>query len=137
MFASGRNRMAAVALVGGWLVVIAVDVTVVPLVHARWVVPVLGLGNTVGLTCAGIALVVAVRASRGRAAAAGLAGAVAGAAAGVLVSAGLQVTGFFPNAFVTLLACASAAIAFGIAVLVLGGRDLRVILGRFMGRWFR
>jgi peptidoglycan biosynthesis protein MviN/MurJ (putative lipid II flippase) len=145
MFASGRNRMAAVALVGGWLVVTAVDVTVVPLVHARWVVPVLGLGNTVGLTCAGIALVVAVRASRGRAAllgsgraaAAGLAGAVAGAAAGVLVSAGLQVTGFFPNAFVTLLACASAAIAFGIAVLVVDGRDLRVILGQFVGRWFR
>jgi putative peptidoglycan lipid II flippase len=145
MFASGRNRLAAVALVGGWLVVIAVDVTVAPLVHARWVVPVLGLGNTVGLTCAGIALVVAVRASRGpaallgsgRAAAAGLAGAVAGAAAGVLVSAGLQVTGFFPNAFVTLLACASAAIAFGITVLVLDGRDLRVILGRFVGRWFR
>ena len=145
MFASGRNRMAAVALVGGWLVVTAVDVTVAPLVHARWVVPVLGLGNTVGLTCAGIALVVAVRVSRGpaallgsgRAAAAGLAGAVAGAAAGLLVSAGLQVTGFFPNAFVTLLACASAAIAFGIAVLVLDGRDLRVILGRFVGRWFR
>jgi len=88
---------------------------------------------------------VAVRASRGpaallgsgRAAAAGLAGAVAGAAAGVLVSAGLQVTGFFPNAFVTLLACASSAIAFGIAVLVLDGRDLRVVLGRFVGRWFR
>jgi putative peptidoglycan lipid II flippase len=145
MFASGRNRMAAVALVGGWLVVTAVDVTVVPLVHARWVVPVLGLGNTVGLTCAGVALVVAVRVSRGpaallgseRAAAAGLAGALAGAAAGVLVSAGLQVTGFFPNAFVTLLACASAAIAFGIAVLVLDGGDLRVILGRFAGRWFR
>ena len=145
LFASGRNRLAAVALVGGWLVVIAVDVTVVPLVHARWVVPVLGLGNTVGLTCAGIALVVAVRASRGpaallgsgRAAAAGLTGAVAGAAAGVLVSVGLQVTGFFPNAFVTLLACVSAAIAFGIAVLALDGRDLRVILSRSVGRRFR
>jgi len=145
MFASGRNRLAAVALVGGWLVVAAVDLTVVPLVHARWVVPVLGLGNTVGLTCAGIALVVAVRASRGpaalrgsgRAAAAGLAGALAGAAAGVLVSAGLRVTGFFPNAFVTLLACASAAIAFGVTVLVLDGGDLRAILGRTVGRRFR
>ena len=145
MFASGRNRLAAAAIVGGWLVVTAVDVTVVPLVRGRWVVPVLGLGNTVGLTCAGIALIVAVRASRGpaallgsgRAAAAGLAGAVAGAAAGVLVSTGLQVTGFFPNAFVTLLACASAAIAFGIAVLVLDGRDLRAILGRSVGRRFR
>ena len=145
MFASGRNRMAAVALVGGWLVVTAVDVTLVPLVHARWVVPALGLGNTIGLTCAGIALVVAVRASRGpaalrgsgRAAAAGLAGAVAGAAAGALVSAELQVSGFFPNAFVALLACVSAAIAFGIAVLALDGRDLRAILGQSVGRRFR
>jgi len=145
MFASGRNRLAAVALVGGWLVVTAVDVTLVPLVHARWVVPVLGLGNTIGLTCAGIALVVAVRASRGpaalrgsgRAAAAGLAGAVAGAAAGALVSAELQVSGFFPNAFVALLACVSAAIAFGIAVLALDGRDLRAILGQSVGRRFR
>jgi putative peptidoglycan lipid II flippase len=145
LFASGRNRLAGISLVGGWLVVIAVDVTAVPLVHARWVVPVLGLGNTVGLTCAGIALVVAVRASRGpaalrgsgRAAGAGLAGAVAGAAAGVLVSAGLRVSGFFPNAFVTLLACASAAIAFGVAVLVLDGGDLRAVAARTAGRWFR
>jgi putative peptidoglycan lipid II flippase len=145
LFASGRSRVAAVALVGGWLVVIAVDVVAVPLVHARWVVPVLALGNTVGLTCAGIALLAAVRATRGpaalrgsgRAAGAGLAGAVAGAAAGALVSAELVVTGFFANAFVTLLACASAAAAFGVAVLVLDGGDLRAIAARTAGRWIR
>jgi putative peptidoglycan lipid II flippase len=145
LFASGRNRLAAVALIGGWLVVTAVDVTVVPLVRARWVVPVLGLGNTIGLTCAGIALVFAVRASRGpaalrgsgRAAAAGLAGAVAGAGAGVLVSAMLRVSGFFPNAFVTLLACASAAAVFGVAVLALDDGDLRAVVGRTVDRWFR
>jgi putative peptidoglycan lipid II flippase len=145
LFASGRNRLAAVALIGGWLVVTAVDVTVVPLVRARWVVPVLGLGNTIGLTCAGIALLLAVRASRGpaalrgsgRAAAAGLAGAVAGAGAGVLVSAMLRVSGFFPNACVTLLACASAAAVFAVAVLALDGGDLRAVAGRTVGRWFR
>ncbi len=145
LFASGRNRLAAVALIGGWLVVTAVDVTVVPLVRARWVVPVLGLGNTIGLTCAGIALVFAVRASRGpaalrgsgRAAAAGLAGAVAGAGAGVLVSAMLRVSGFFPNALVTLLACASAAAVFGVAVLALDDGDLRAVVGRTVDRWFR
>jgi putative peptidoglycan lipid II flippase len=145
LFASGRNRLAAVALIGGWLVVTAVDVTVVPLVRARWVVPVLGLGNTIGLTCAGIALIFAVRASRGpaalrgsgRAAAAGLAGAVAGAGAGVLVSAMLRVSGFFPNACVTLLACASAAAVFAVAVLALDGGDLRAVAGRTVGRWFR
>jgi len=142
LFACGRSRPAAAALVGGWLIVIAVDVTAVPLVPARWVVPVLGLGNTVGLTCAGIALLVAVRVARGpaalagsrRAAGAGLAGAVAGVAAGISVSAGLPVTGFFPNAGVGVLACASAAIAFGAVVVVLDGGDLRVAAGRVAGR---
>ncbi len=42
--------MAAMAMSAGWLLVIAADVTAVRLVSARWVVPVLGLGNTVGLT---------------------------------------------------------------------------------------
>ena len=89
LFACRRTWIAAAALVGGWLLVIVTDVTVVPAVPPRWVVPVLAVGNTVGLTIAGLALLVAVRAVRGpdalrgasRAAAAGLAGAVAGAAA--------------------------------------------------------
>jgi putative peptidoglycan lipid II flippase len=145
LFASKRNRIAAVALVGGWLTVVAVDVLAVPHVQPRWVVPMLALGNTVGLTCAGIALLVAVRATRGpaallgsgRAAGAGLAGALAGAAAGALVSASLQVSGFVPNACVTLLACASAAAAFGVAVLVLDGADLRTVAVKAAGRWLR
>ena len=145
LFASKRSRLAAIALVGGWLVVIAVDVAVVPQVPARWVVPMLALGNTVGLTCAGIGLLLAVRATRGpaalagsgRAAGAGLAGAVTGAAAGALVSASLQVTGFLPNACVTLLACASAAAVFAAAGLMLDGGDLRAVAARAAGRWFR
>jgi putative peptidoglycan lipid II flippase len=145
LFASGRNRLAAVSLIGGWLVVIAVDVAVVPLVATRWVVPVLGLGNTIGLTYTGIALLASVRASRGtaalrgsaRAAGAGLAGALAGGAAGALVAARLDVSGFVPNAAVTLLACACAATAFGAAALVLDGGDLRALAARTAGRWSR
>jgi peptidoglycan biosynthesis protein MviN/MurJ (putative lipid II flippase) len=145
LFASGRNRVAAAALVGGWLVVIAVDVAAVPLVATRWVVPVLGLGNTIGLTYTGIALLAAVRGTRGtaalrgspRAAGAGLAGAVAGAAAGALVSASLPVSGFIPNAAVTLLACLCAAAAFGVAALALDGGDLRALAVRVAGRWSR
>jgi len=145
LFASHRSRVAAIALVGGWLVVIAFDVAVVPLVGVRWVVPVLGFGNTVGLTAAGVALLVAVRAARGdgalhgagRVAGAGLAGAVAGAAAGALVSAGLPVTGFFPNAAVCILACASAALAFGAIVLVLDRGDLRAAAARVTRRMGR
>jgi len=145
LFASGRSRVAAAALVGGWLVVIAVDVAAVPLVNARWVVPVLGLGNTIGLTYTGIALLAAVRGTRGvaalrgsaRAAGAGLAGAVAGGAVGALVSASLPVSGFIPNAMVTVLACLGAAAVFGAAALVLDGGDLRALAARSAGRWAR
>ena len=145
LFASGRSRVAAAALVGGWLVVIAVDVAAVPLVDARWVVPVLGLGNTIGLTYTGIALLVAVRGTRGtaalrgsaRAAGAGLAGAVAGGAVGALVSASLPVSGFIPNAMVTVLACLGAAAVFGVAALVLDGGDLRALAARSAARWGR
>ncbi|HEY2305461.1 MAG TPA: lipid II flippase MurJ [Streptosporangiaceae bacterium] len=145
LFASSRSRVAAAALVGGWLVVIAVDVAAVPLVDARWVVPVLGLGNTIGLTYTGIALLAAVRSTRGtaalrgsaRAAGAGLAGAVAGGAVGALVSAGLPVSGFIPNAVVTVLACLGAATVFGVAALVLDGGDLRALAARSAGRWSR
>ena len=117
-----------------------------PLVRARWVVPVLGLGNTVGLTCAGIALLAGGAGQPGdqppcsdpgvRRARASL-GRWRVRAAGALVSAALQVTGFFPNAFVTLLACACAAAVFGVAVLALDGGDLRAVAARTAGRWFR
>jgi peptidoglycan biosynthesis protein MviN/MurJ (putative lipid II flippase) len=145
LFASGRNRLAAVSLVGGWVVVTAVDVAAVPLVASRWVVPVLGLGNTIGLTCAGIALLIAVRASRGtaalrgsaRAAGAGLAGALAGGASGALLAARFHVSGFVPNAAVTLLVCACAAAVFGAAALALDGGDLRALAARTTERWSR
>ena len=145
LFASGRNRLAAVSLVGGWVVVTAVDVAAVPLVASRWVVPVLGLGNTIGLTYAGIALLIAVRTSRGpaalrgsaRAAGAGLVGALAGGAVGALLAAHFRVSGFVPNAAVTLLVCACAAAVFGAAALALDGGDLRALAARTTERWGR
>jgi putative peptidoglycan lipid II flippase len=145
LFASGRTRLAAVSLVGGWVVVTAVDVAAVPLVASRWVVPVLGLGNTIGLTYAGIALLIAVRASRGeaalrgsaRAAGAGLAGALAGGAAGALLAARFHVSGFVPNAAVTLLVCLCATAVFGAAALALDRGDLRALAARTTERWSR
>jgi putative peptidoglycan lipid II flippase len=142
LFACGRSRVAALGLVGGWLLVIAADVAAVALVSARWVVPVLGLGNTVGLTVSGVALLGAVGRARGRAAlrgtgraaVAGLAGAVAGGAAGAAVSAALPVSGFLRNAGVTVLACACVAVVFGLAALVLDGGDLRAVAAQVRGR---
>src|SRR5262249_56177035 len=133
--ASGGGGGAGISLGGGWVGVTAVNVAAVPLVPTHWVVPMLGLGNTIGLTCTGIALIAAVRASRGtaalrgsaRAAGAGLAGALAGGAAGALVSARLQVSGFVPKAGGALVALASAAGGFG-------GGALGVVRGGLGGR---
>ncbi len=142
LFACQRTRVAAAALVAGWLLVVVTDVTAVPAVPPRWVVPVLAVGNTVGLTVAGLALLAAVRAARGpaalrgagRAAVAGLAGAAAGAAAGVLVSAGLPVTGFARNAAISLLACLAAAVAFAAVTMALDRGDLRALASRARAR---
>ena len=145
LFACARTRVAAAAITGGWLLVIAADLVNVPLVAGRWVVPALGLGNSIGLTVAGIALLAAVRRARGggalrgvsRAVAAGLAGALAGAAAGAGVSAALRVAGFLPNAAVVLLACACTVLAFGLVVLAVDGGELRSLVSRARSRLAR
>jgi putative peptidoglycan lipid II flippase len=141
LLADGRYLPAGAAMSAGWLLVIAIDVIAVPLVPARWVVPVLGLGNSAGLTVAGLALLVAVRRARGgaalrgisRAAAAGLAAALAGAAAAAGISAALPVSGFFHNALLGAAAAAGGVIAFGAVAYVLDGGDLRAVLSR--SRW--
>jgi putative peptidoglycan lipid II flippase len=138
LLADGRNRAAAAAIAGGWLIVIAADIIAVESVTARWVVPVLGLGNTVGMAVSGAALLAAVRRARGsgalrgtaRAAAAGLAGAAVGAGAGTALCAAVPVSGFFPNAGMALLACGCAAVAFGVIAYALDGGELRAVVAR-------
>jgi putative peptidoglycan lipid II flippase len=142
LLADGRNRAAAIAMVAGWLVVIGVDVAVVPLVPANSVVPVLGLANTIGMTVSGVALLVAVGRSRGasalrggwRAIGAGLAGAVAGTAAGLVLTVAVPVSGRWLNACVALVAGLGAVASFCAVVAVLDGGDLRSVLGRVMRR---
>jgi len=138
LYADARSRAAAVAVSGGWLLVIVADLLIVPFVSRSAVVPWLGAGTTIGLTASGIALLVLVRRVRGpaalrgcaRAALAGLAGALAGAAAGLGVAAGIQVTGFLPNVAVTLLASAAAGVAFFAVVAWADGGDLRAVVRR-------
>ena len=133
LLADGRHRPAAAAMAGGWLIVIIADIVAVELVAPRWVVPVLGLGNTVGMIVSGAALAAAVRRARGgpalhgavRAATAGLASALVGAAAGAGMSAAVPARGFFLNATVALLACCCGVIAFGVTAYALDRGDLR------------
>jgi len=142
LLADGRNRIAGLAIVAGWLVVIVVDVVAVPLVRASAVVPVLGLANTAGMTVAGIALLAAVSRARGaaalrgvwRALGAGLAGALAGAAAGLGLTWLLHVSGRWPNAGLVVLAGVCGLAAFGAVVALLDGADLRSVLARVRRR---
>jgi putative peptidoglycan lipid II flippase len=142
MFAAGRNRGSAAAVIGGWLLVIVADIAIVPFVPRSWVVPALGLGTTIGLSAAGIALLATVARSRGRSALrgvsratlAGLAGGIAGAAAGAGVSAAVPVRGFVPNAAVTLLAGAVAALTFLAVAAVTDGGDVRAVARRLRSR---
>jgi putative peptidoglycan lipid II flippase len=145
MFAAGRSHRTAVAVAvaGGWLLVIVADVAIVPFVPRSWVVPALGLGTTIGLSAAGIVLTIAAGRALGRAPLrgmprallAGLAGGLAGAVAGAGVAAALPVSGFVPNAAVTLLACAVAALVFLAVILILDAGDLRAVSGRLLARY--
>lgn len=142
LLADRRHRVTAAAMAGGWLLVIAADIIGVALARGRWVVPVLGLGNTIGLAAAAVALMAAVRRSRGpaalrgtpRAAAAGLAAAVAGALAGAAVSAAVPVSGFLVNGCLAVIACACAIAVFGIISYILDGGDARSVVARVLRR---
>jgi len=135
LYADGHNRAPALAVSGGWLLVIVADLLIVPFVPRSAVVPWLGAATTLGLTASGVALLILVRRFRGpdalrgcsRAALAGLAGALAGTAAGLGVAAGLRVTGFLPNVGVTLLASAAVLVAFLAVVAVADGGDMRAV----------
>jgi putative peptidoglycan lipid II flippase len=138
LYAEGRSRASALAVSGGWLLVIVADLLIVPFVPRSAVVPWLGAGTTIGLTGSGVALLVLVRRYRGpealrgwaRAGLAGLAGALAGSAAGLGVSLGVRVGGFLPNVAVTLLASAAVLVVFLAVVAVADGGDLRAVLRR-------
>jgi putative peptidoglycan lipid II flippase len=138
LYAAGRSSAAALAVSGGWLLVIVADLLIVPFVPPSQVVAWLGAGTTIGLTGSGVALLVLVRRFRGpgalrgctRAAAAGLAGALAGTAAGLGVAFGVPVSGFLPNVGVTLLASGAVLAAFLTVVALTDGGDLRAVVRR-------
>jgi putative peptidoglycan lipid II flippase len=138
MFVIGRLMVAAWALGGGFLLVAVADVVLVELVPARLVVGALALGSTAGLTVAAIPLVFITRRVRGpaavqgvsRAALAGLAAAVAGAAAGVGISLVLPMGHKLADAGVAMLAAGGAVTVFGAVAYLLDDGDLRVILAR-------
>jgi putative peptidoglycan lipid II flippase len=138
LLAARRNRAAAVAVAGGWLLVVVADIALVEVVPARWVVAALGLGNTIGLTAAGVTLVAAVRRACGRAAlqatarsaGAGILAAAAGAAAGAGAAWLLPAPNLTMDAVGAVAAAACALIVFGLVAYLLDGGALRAAVGR-------
>ncbi len=136
LLAAGKYLVAGTWMVAGWLAVIAVDVAVVRLVPAGWVVVALGAGNTAGLTAAGLGLLAAVRraqgagalAGLGRAAVTGLAGALAGTVAGSAVAGLLRARQFWLSAAVAVLASACVLVVFWLTAYGADRGDLRQAL---------
>jgi peptidoglycan biosynthesis protein MviN/MurJ (putative lipid II flippase)/glycosyltransferase involved in cell wall biosynthesis len=146
LLAWGRSRATALTTVAGWLVVMVADLAVVPFVPRRWVVPALGLGNTIGLTVAGAALLIAVVHARSRASvrglprafAAGLAGAVAGgaaaAAAAAAATSAFRISGALRAAALTIVAGAAAVAVFLVVAYLADSGDLRAVTARVLRR---
>jgi len=131
LYARGQWRAPTVCVVGGWLVAVAADVVLAEVLPAADRAAALGAGHTLGVTVAGLALLVVVARTAPAGSLAGLprigtaaiAAAVAGAAAGLALS---RVLGGDPVPDEGVL------VAMGIGVLV-GAFVLVVVLAVMMG----
>jgi putative peptidoglycan lipid II flippase len=142
LYARGRNRATALAIGGGWLLVIGADLVIVPFVAPRHVVPALGLGMSFGLTVSGLALLIVVGRDRGaqalrgvsRAFLAGLAGAVAAAVAGSVLAGALAAPGFLVNVGASVLVTVLVIAVFAGVAGSLDVSDLRAAVARLRAR---
>jgi putative peptidoglycan lipid II flippase len=142
LLVTGRTRTAAMAVAAGWLIVIVADVTLVSMAPGRLAVAMLALGNTVGLTVAGLALVVAARRAPGRAVLAGVgrvalcglcaaaAGGAAGGGAGAALLAAVPSAGPIADALIAVLAVTCAAVAYAVVAYLPADSELRVVVLR-------
>jgi putative peptidoglycan lipid II flippase len=134
------------AAVIGWIVVVVADVLLVRSVSAQHVVTVLGIGNSIGMTVAGLALLAAVRRAAGPASihgvlVAGGAGIVAGSIGFLAGRGSLWLTGSGRSVVTSLLVGAVASVVglaagLGVAWLV-ARRDVDGAVGglkRALGR---
>ncbi len=138
MLAVGRFKMAAFALGGSWLMVIAADVVLGELASARQVIAALALGNTIGQTVMAVPIVIVTRRFRGGAALqgvrhawlAGLVAGAAGAAVGAAVSAAMHANGKLLAAGAAVVATGCAVVTFSLVAYVLDKPDAKAVTMR-------
>jgi putative peptidoglycan lipid II flippase len=136
MFVVGRLKVAAAAVVGSALLVMAADLVLTQIAPSRLVVPALALGSTVGNTVVAIPMVMLTRRICGKAvvqgvpkaAVAGLAAAAAGAAVGLAISIAVPVQHKLEAFAVAIPAACCAIIAFGVVAYLLDDGDSRAVL---------
>lgn len=141
LYAAGRGRAAAVAVCAGWATVLVADLTLVSLLPGQDAVIALGLGNVLGMSVAGAALLLAVRRGAGGAlAGVGRAGAVAALAAAVATPAGMAVAGL-PGATGPLRAMVVGAVTALLTVALFALTAVvaarRLLPDTDCGRWLR
>lgn len=145
LYAAGRHRVSAAAVVSGWAAAAAVDVALAITVPAGSVVAAFGVGNTVGMTLGGVLLLGALVATRGRRAASGLGraliagvlGGLAGYAAGAAVVAALGPAGTWASVGICGAGGAAAAAAAAVVSAVIDAPDTRAVAARLAGGWGR
>jgi putative peptidoglycan lipid II flippase len=138
MFAIGRLRVAAAALAGSWLLVMAADVVLAELAPPRMVVAALALGSTIGQTVVAVPTVIATRRICGRAALqgvghatlAGLAAGTVSTAVGLLLCLAVPVSGKLPAVALAVGAASCAVTAFGAVAYALDRGDLKLVTAR-------
>jgi putative peptidoglycan lipid II flippase len=142
LFACHRGRASAIAIVTGWVAVLVADLVLVALAPPVWVVGMLGLGNSFGMTVAGLLLVVALVRARGRAAITGLGralltgglGAAVGAAAGYSMASWTGTGGQVLNVLSGVTAALVAGIVFVVLAVLVDKEGLRAALTRKAAR---
>uniref|UniRef100_UPI00189208EB murein biosynthesis integral membrane protein MurJ n=1 Tax=Catenulispora pinisilvae TaxID=2705253 RepID=UPI00189208EB len=142
LYAAGRGRAAAVSVCAGWFTVLAADLTLVSLFPGEDAVIALGLGNVLGMSVAGAALLTAVRRGIGRAALTGVgrAGLVAAIAAAVATPVGMLLADL-PGATGPLRAMLIGAATALLTIAVFVGTTIvaarRLLPDTECGKWLR
>jgi putative peptidoglycan lipid II flippase len=138
LLAIGRLKVACAAVAGSSLLAAVAQVVLAEVVSTHRVVAALALGNTIGLIGAAVPLVIVTRRLRGKAAVqgigrtalTGLAAAIVGTIAGVVVSVTLPAGGKLLDIVAGAMAVGCAVVVFGAVAYVLDDGDLRVVMAR-------
>jgi putative peptidoglycan lipid II flippase len=142
LYAAGHGWDAAIGTICGWLAVLAADAATIFLFPPTQAVAALGVGNAVGMSVAGIMLLVSVRRRVGpgvfaglpRAAMAAVLAALCSGAAGWLLAGWIGPTGAGAALGVGVLCGLVALAVFAALILVFDRDDLQPVLSRWSDR---